>query len=303
MSRQHFSLQRFIAGRHTLPTQLRHRRVLGFSLIELMISMAIALLLILGLVTLVGNMQRTYATQTDTVGVSDKERFAGALFGYAIETSGYYTVPSPVTFQLPNPIVTWLPASTPIGSSPTLSATYVAGQVVAGTTGTGTAPDTLSVRFQSNSGDAANNSNCLGGIVPAATASATYAAVYESVFSINTTTNQLQCTVYTTLTTTNTTVTPNTSTTATSAGATTTLIDGVSNMKVLYGVDVSGSSTTGSVTQYYSASTMPSANWINVRSIQIVLTFASTNNLSTSANSAAAAQTYTQTYQVMYAVP
>jgi type IV pilus assembly protein PilW len=266
----------------------------GFGLIELMISMVIASLMILGLVTLVGNMQTTYATQSDSVGVSDKERFAGSLLGNSIETAGYYTVPNPVTFVLPNPIVTWLPASSSGG------ATYVAGQVVAGTTGaSATTPDTLNVRFQTGYPDSSNNSNCLGGTPPQVSGTS---VIFESVYSVNTTNNTLQCTVYTTTTTA-------TGTTNTVTGPTI-LIDGVSNMKVLYGVDVSGSSTTGSVTEYFSATNMPSANWINLRSVQVALTFVATNNLTTTANgtgamttSNAAAQVYSQTFQVMYAVP
>lgn len=275
-----------------------NRRMLGFGLIELMISLVIASLLMLGLVTLIGNMQTTYAAQTDQVGVSDKERFAGALFNYSIGTAGYFTVPNPVTFTAVNPLVTWLPAvTTAVGNG----STYVAGQVVAGTTGgSATTPDSLNLRFQTGAGDQSSNSNCLGGYsFNPPTGTTVY---YESVFTVNTTTNQLQCTVNT--------ISVVGGVTTTTAGTATTLIDGVSNMKVLYGVDMSGTSTTGSVTQYFSATNMPTANWLNVRSIQIALTFAATNNLSTTANGTgamgttnAANQVYYQTFQVMYAVP
>ncbi len=257
----------------------------GFGLIELMISMAIASVMVLGLMLMIGNMQSTYSTQTDLSGVSDKQRFAGTLFANNIQTAGYYTVTMPVTFTLPNPIVGALPAQSSAGGQ---SMAYAAAQVISGSTATGSNnSDQLNLRFQSaNSAttvDPAQNSNCQGG-VPGTTLSTTY--IFESVFYLSGT--NLMCNVYTTKTV--------GGVTTVTAGTPVIVIDGVSLMQIYYGVDVTGKSQSGSVTEYLQATNVPSNSWANVHSIMVQLTFAATNNI-------ASPKPYTQVFQVMYAVP
>ncbi len=286
---------RFSAVRHIPPfahprhllrdAVIKAKKASGFGLIELMISMAIASVMVLGLMLMIGNMQSTYSTQTDLSGVSDKQRFAGALFGNNIQTAGYYTVTLPVTFTLPNPIVGALPAQSSAGGQ---SVSYISAQAISGSTGTGqNGSDQLNLRFQSSNSattpDPAQNSNCQGG-VPGTTASTSY--IFESVFYVSG--GNLMCNVYTTKTV--------GGVTTTTAGTPVIVIDGVSKMTIYYGVDVTGSSQSGSVTEYLSATNVPSTSWMNIHSIMLSLTFAATNNI-------ASPTPYTQVFQVMYAVP
>ncbi|MBV8666848.1 MAG: PilW family protein [Burkholderiaceae bacterium] len=229
----------------------------GFGLIELMISLAVASFLVLGLVVMAGNTQRTYSTQTDLAGVGDKERFAMEVFGNAIETAGYFTIAAPIT-AVPS-------VNNALVASATGGATYVAGQSMAGTSGP---PDTFNVRFQS-ANDPNSPSNCQGGTV-AATATHTY----ESVFSI--VNGNLVCAV---------------GIDNGAPGAAVVLIDGVSNMSILYGVDTLGD--VASTNEYVPASTVNANNWWGkVRVVKITLTFASTANLPP--------VSFTQSIQVMH---
>ncbi|KUM04419.1 PilW family protein [Chromobacterium subtsugae] len=115
---------------------------------------------------------------------------------------------------------------------------FGAGQSILGVSGP---PDTLSVRFAAAPNDGVLNCNGNGN-----TGSAN--AVYINQFAVNAA-NQLTCSV--------------------NGGSAQVLVDGVSNMTVLYGVDGSGS---GSVNHYYSAANLPAG--AAVRSIQVTLTMA-----------------------------
>jgi type IV pilus assembly protein PilW len=236
----------------------------GFGLIELMVSLAIASFLVLGLVVVAGNTQSTYSTQTSFAAVNDKERFAAGLLGNAIQTAGYFSV-----LPLTVPIQTLPTALGAFPAAPSAGANYAVGQVIAGATGaSASVPDTLNVRFQSNLGDT-NTVNCLGAPVGAT-------AVVESMFTISN--GNLVCQV---------------GLNGGAPGAATVLIDGVSNMKILYGLDAGGS---GSVTEYIPAGNIASINWGSVHSVNITLTFAATATMPSP-------QTYSQTFQVMYAEP
>jgi hypothetical protein len=150
--------------------------------------------------------------------------------------------------------------------------TFAAGQAISGTTGSSsTAPDTLNIRFQALSTDNGSPFNCLGQSAPTAGAS----AVYESQFWVSG--GNLVC---------------STGSNGAAVSGSTVLIDGVSNMKVYYGVDTQN---TGYVTEYLSASGVNSkaSYWFLVRSIQVVLTFSTTTMTQ-------APQPYSQIFQVKY---
>ncbi|WP_434634238.1 PilW family protein [Chromobacterium sp. CV08] len=115
---------------------------------------------------------------------------------------------------------------------------FAAGQSIAGGYGP---PDTLSVRFATAPGDNILNCNGAGN-----TGSANQ--VYVNQFSVSPN-NQLTCSV--------------------NGGAAQVLVDGVSNMRVLYGVD---SNNSGSVNHYYNAANLPAGQ--TVRSIRVTLTMA-----------------------------
>jgi prepilin-type N-terminal cleavage/methylation domain-containing protein len=261
-----------------MPAQmdLRFDAEQGFGLIELMISLAIASFLVLGLVVMVSNTQGTFTTQTGLAALNDKERFAADLFGNVIESAGYFTYVTPqgVVPDMVDGQGTW-PAA------PSAGVAYIAAQVVNGKSGlTGTTEtDTLSVRFTavasaSMTGAAGSSmENCLG--------VGGTGLVYESVLSIQS--GNLVCQVGNGLT---------------SPGAAVVLIDGVNGMTILYGVDTAHNngitSGTGSATEYIPASAMNTYNWTAIRSVKITLLFATPTNM------LAAPTAYSQIFQVMY---
>ncbi|MEN2425506.1 PilW family protein [Chromobacterium vaccinii] len=116
---------------------------------------------------------------------------------------------------------------------------FAAGQSVTGTSGTSGAADTLSVRFATLSGDTVLNCN-------GSSNTSGSGQIYTNQFSINGS-NQLACAV--------------------NGGTAQVLVDGVSNMTVLYGVDPANS---GSTAHYYPASAIPSG--ATVRSVWVTLT-------------------------------
>ncbi|OHX18978.1 PilW family protein [Chromobacterium sphagni] len=113
---------------------------------------------------------------------------------------------------------------------------FAAGQSIAGTAGP---PDTLSIRFATAPNDSVLNCNGNGN-------SGSANQVYVNLFAINSG-NQLTCSV--------------------NGGSAQVLVDGVSNISVLYGVDGSGN---GSVNHYYNAAGLPAG--ATVRSVRVTLT-------------------------------
>ncbi|PRP70159.1 hypothetical protein BUE93_13040 [Chromobacterium amazonense] len=118
------------------------------------------------------------------------------------------------------------------------SGSFAAGQSITGTSGAGGASDTLTIRFATAPGDGILNCNGTSNAGSSNT-------IYINQFAVNN--NQLTC--------------------ALNSGAAQPLVDGVSKMTVLYGVDTNGN---GSVNQYFSASTLPPG--AAVRSVKVTLT-------------------------------
>lgn len=213
------------------------KRQSGIGLVEIMVSMVIALFLLLGIGTIFITTRSTYGDQQGLSNLQDNERLAMFMLTNVIQTGGYF----------PDPVTTTAALSLPV------TAPYVvAGQAVSGTEG-GAAPDTVSARFVTASGAPGNGiENCIGG-----TNTTGANVLYDNSFSINTATNTLQCTV-----------------TANGVATTQPLVSGVSDMQVLYGVDTTSS---GSATQYFTKTQIDAglngSSWNNVKSVRITLTF------------------------------
>jgi type IV pilus assembly protein PilW len=114
----------------SVPHAARDHR--GFTLVELMVTLAIALFLLGGLVTIVGNVRKADVNQRALAQLQDQERFALTVITDVVQAGGYF----------PDPVV-WTPASSLLQSG-----NWEAGQAILGTAGAAPASDTLSVRYR-----------------------------------------------------------------------------------------------------------------------------------------------------------
>lgn len=108
----------------------------GFTLVELMVTVAIALFLLGGLLTIVQNVRQTYTNQQALVQLQDQQRFTMTVITDAIQAAGYF--PDPRAFATAT-----FPADGGHG--------FGAGWVFAGSHAAGV-PDSLSTRFWTNLG-------------------------------------------------------------------------------------------------------------------------------------------------------
>jgi type IV pilus assembly protein PilW len=140
----------------------------GFTLVEILVALLIALFLLGGLITLVAGTRRTNANQTALTQLQDEQRLAMSLLNDVIQHAGYF--PDPTLYT---------PASF-VASPP-----FVATQIITGTHNAGV-PDSISTRFLTSGTDGLIN--CQG-------VSAGALHVYTNVFSIDTVNNRLVCAV------------------------------------------------------------------------------------------------------------
>jgi type IV pilus assembly protein PilW len=210
----------------------RLRSQSGYSLIELSIAMVIALFLLGGLFSILQTTRKTSVTQTALAQLQDNERIAMTLIAETIQSAGYF----------PNPLATSAIVALPAASP------FQAGQAITGTTGgTSTTPDTITVRFQAD--PSGQVWGCLGTSDSQGTAH-TYKLLVQN--DSGSTTTSLYCA---------------------KDGATnpTRLVPNVSNLKVFYGVDTTGTGT--GINSYIQASDMTNALWLNVYTVSVALTF------------------------------
>ncbi len=210
----------------------------GVTLIELMIALLIGLFLAGGLVTLVGGMKRTGGVQTGMSQLQDNERLAIGLIADVIQSAGYY----------PNPAVNTAATALPV--SGVFAQT---GQSIFGTGAyTAVAPgDTITVRYLTAGTVASDKTlDCSGNTSAVAT-------TFVNQFSIDANGN-LQCTL----------------TVGAAAAKVITLVAGVQNLQILYGVQTNTASGNASADAYLDATQVGAGNyWGNVISVRVTLTF------------------------------
>lgn len=215
---------------------LRARGQRGFTLVELMVTIAIAMFLLGGLVTIVQNVRTSYNQQQALVQLQDQQRFAITLLTDVIQSGGYYDRPTQDT------IASALPADPGNG--------FAQGQAFAGAQGgAGPGGDTISVRFRAAKGDGIIN--CTGG------SNTTVAPnqVYTNTFSVSPgPAGQLQCAV--------------------NGAQPVPLVSGVANLQVFYGVKRALPATDYNVDTYAQANAMQAVDWSNVSSVRVRITFA-----------------------------
>lgn len=224
---------------------IRRNAQRGFTLVELMVSILIGLFLCGGLLTLTSAMKRTTGIQGDLAQLHDTERLSLSLIADVIQSSGYFTFPSPPGTTT---VATVFPAGAVNG------VTWAAAQTIYGTSGgTASAPtDSVTVRYTSAGGDGILN--CVGGTVGVGSP-----ASWIAQFKVDGV-GDLQCVL---------------STNGAAAAAPITLATGVQYMQILYGVQTNTSASTFSVDTYLTATQVTAgANlWPNVISVQVTLWF------------------------------
>jgi len=206
----------------------------GFTLVELMVTIAIALFLLGGLVTIVQSVRRTYANQQALVQLQDQQRFAMTLLTDVIQSGGYFDDPHS------NTAASVLTAGGPFAS---------AGQAFYGTQGAAAPGDSIYVRFRTAPND---------GIINCSGSSNTSAAsvVYTNELYVNPS-QQLVCVL----------------SVDGVASAPVPLINGVVNLSVYYGVKRTFPATDYNVDTYEQASAAAN-DWLNVSSVRLRVTFA-----------------------------
>jgi type IV pilus assembly protein PilW len=225
-------------ARPTMLATVRSQR--GFTLVELMVTIAIALFLLGGLVTVVQNVRSTYNQQQLLVQLQDQQRFAITLLTDVIQSGGYFDNPTGDTAQ------TALPLDPGNGFSTGQAFWGVQGGAAPATPG-----DTISVRFRTAINDGIIN--CSG--LPNTTLGPNQ--VYINTFSVALVNGvgQLQCSL--------------------NGAAPVSLVNGVASMQVYYGVKRLFPQTDYNVDTYEQAGAMPfgSTDWSQVSSVRLIVYF------------------------------
>ena len=215
----------------------------GFTLIEILIALLIGVFLLGAVLTIVQTNRHVYGDQSQLSQLQDSERMALTLMTDVIQMAGYF----------PNPTQNTLDGSL------TQAGTFAPGQSITGTFSSAVPGDSISVRYMTAGSDGILN--CSGLSNPNAVGGATI--LYVNTFSV--VNGQLVCTL--TSSATPTPVQYNLVSGVTNA----TTSFGITNLVILYGVNTTGAGN--AVDTYFSANQMSSANWNNVISVLIQLTF------------------------------
>jgi type IV pilus assembly protein PilW len=210
-------------------------RQLGFTLVELMVTVLIGLFLLAGLISLVGGMKRSQGTQNDMATLQDNERLAMTLMTNVIESAGYYPHPE---------------ANTVDSQLPAIAGTFaISGQPIFGKPATAPATgDTVSARYVSAGADGVLD--CTGNN----TVGAQIINFRVSPSISDPTIDDLVCTI--------------------NGGPDLHLVTGISSMQIYYGVQTNLSLSNASVDSYLTATQVTATtNWSNVISVKIKLLF------------------------------
>ena len=227
---------------------LRAVRQAGFTLVELMVAIAIALFVLAAVLNIYLNMKNTFNSQSDLAQLQDSQRLALTMLTTTLQSTGYFADPLGDTRSsaLPSvPLVTRADGST---------YSFAAGQAITATTGTGAGAlaDIVTVRYQRANGDGLMNCQ---GVTNTAGAVGSVAMSTNS-FRVNAN-NELTCTLDA----------------GTGTGAPVALASNVSNFSVLYGVDTDGDQK-HTVDTYMPASGITAGGlWGSVYTAQVTLGF------------------------------
>jgi len=233
-----------MSSRHSTTIRRMARAQRGFTLVELMVTVAIATFLLAGLVTILQNVRATYFNQQSLAQLQDQQRFAMTVLTDVIQAGGYF----------PDPL-----GMTPATALPAAGA-YQVGQAFTGTQPAGQ-PDSIGVRYRTANSDGVilcdGSSNTA---VPPG--SQLYTNVFTVVPPAGAVPGQLQCTL----------------TIGAAANAPLTLITGVQGLTIYYGVKRNPAVVDYNVDTYLTANQMlvagPNGNdWSNISAVRVILQF------------------------------
>ena len=221
----------------------------GFTLVELMVAMALAVFLLGGLVTIVQNVRQTDTNQRSLSQLQDAERFALTVITDVVQAGGY----------LPD-AVAWTPAASLVQTG-----NWEAGQALSGTHVVAAPGDTLRVRFRTAINDGVIL--CDGSTNTAQGATHAFTNTFSVQPNANPALSGLYCQV------------DNLGPSAAAPGVL--LVAGIVNMKIYYGVKRNFAAADFNVDTYLTADQMCSPltnpcgsdDWSNVSSVRVILTF------------------------------
>ena len=236
-----------------------HPRQRGYTLVEIMIALLIAIFLLAGLDTLVAGTRRTSTNQTSLAVLQDEERLAMSMLNDVIQTAGYFDSNTYSSAAIAFPTA----ATTTGGPSSPGNPSLAVGQVIGGLHASNAVPDTLVVRYGTTGTASANPDsilNCNGGSSTSAASFVNYFFVQAASGSGATATpSQLMCSV--------------------NGNTPYALVNNVVNVQVWYGVSVTSGScnTVGIVCNpdtYMTADLVQAGPyWANVVSARVTVTF------------------------------
>ena len=225
------------------------RNARGFTLVELMVTVAIALFLLGGLVTIVGNVRKADVDQRALAQLQDQERFALTVLTDVVQAGGYF----------PDAVV-WTPVTSLLQNG-----AWEAGQAIFGTAGAAPASDSLSVRFRTAVNDGVML--CDGSTNTAQGATHAFTNTFSVQAAAPPALGGLYCQV------------DNLGPSGPAPGVL--IVSGIVGMKVYYGVKRDFGFTDYNVDTYLTADQMCSPltnpcgsdDWSNVSSVRVILTF------------------------------
>jgi type IV pilus assembly protein PilW len=216
-------------------------RARGYSLIEVMVALAVALFLLAGIVLVEQGTHQTSLNQSGLANLQDEERTAMTILANVVQQAGYY--PTPATLIPPSELLLALPVDGAIQ----------AGQGIYGQTDAN-GNEILTVRFTTNSGDGVLN--CQG-----STNTTGPGLEYDNIFAVDTTNHQLTCQV--------------------NGGTVVPLINNVQGITVLYGVNSTSIipfDNSGAVDAYLTSAQVTgnaagATFWTNIYTVKVTITF------------------------------
>jgi type IV pilus assembly protein PilW len=223
-----------MTSRHSTTIRRLGRAQRGFTLVELMITVAIALFLLGGLVTILQNVRSAYNNQQSLAQLADQQRFAMTVLTDVIQAGGYF--PDPVAW-------------TPTSSLPAAGA-YQQGQAFTGAHAGGV-PDSIGVRYRTALNDGVIL--CTGATNTGPGLTQLYTNQFNVVPPAPPVPGQLTCSL--------------------NGAAAVVLVNGVQNLLVYYGVKRDFTTNDYNVDTYLTADQMSANDWSNLSSVRLILTF------------------------------